>query len=84
MAMADPIHQFEIKKSHRSAIIGGHEIAFTNSALFMLIAVAGISALMLGATGQRALVPGRMQSVAELSYEFVANMLRSTRRQRRA
>ncbi len=41
--MADPIHQFEIKKLATLGHIGGHEIAFTNSALFMLIAVAGVS-----------------------------------------
>ena len=33
---------------------------------------------MLGATGSRALVPGRLQSIAEMSYEFVATTLRST------
>ena len=76
--MADPIHQFEIKKIATLGHIGGQEIAFTNSALFMLIAVAGVSLLMIGATSRRALVPGRMQSVAELSYEFVADMLRSS------
>ena len=76
--MADPIHQFEIKKIAVLGHIGGHEIAFTNSALFMLIAVAGISLLMLGATSKRAIVPGRLQSVAELTYEFVADMLRSS------
>ena len=54
------------------------EIAFTNSALFMLIALSLILLLMLGATASRALVPGRLQSVAEMSYEFVANTLRST------
>ncbi len=76
--MADPIHQFEIKKIATLGQIGGHEIAFTNSALFMLIAVAGISLLMIGATRKRELVPGRMQSVAELTYEFVADMLRTS------
>ena len=76
--MADPIHQFEIKKIATLGHIGGHEIAFTNSALYMLIAVAGISLLMIGATTKRELVPGRMQSVAELTYEFVADMLRSS------
>ncbi len=74
----DPIHQFEIKNFFTIAHIGGHEIAFTNSALFMLVAMALITALMLGATASRALVPGRMQSVAELSYEFVADTLRSS------
>lgn len=76
--MADPIQQFEIKKFATLGQIGGQEIAFTNSALFMLLAVAGVSALMIGATASRAVVPGRMQSVAELTYEFVADMLRSS------
>jgi F-type H+-transporting ATPase subunit a len=76
--MADPIHQFEIKKLLPLGTVGGHEIAFTNSALFMGIAVAGISLLMIGATASRALVPGRTQSLAEMSYEFVADMIRST------
>src|SRR5882757_9814732 len=74
----DPIHQFEIKKLFPIARIGGMEIAFTNSALFMLIGLLLILLLMLGATGSRALVPGRLQGVAEMSYEFVATTLRST------
>lgn len=76
--MADPIHQFEIKKLFTIGNIGGHEIAFTNSALFMVISVGIISALVIGSTSGRGLVPGRLQSVAELSYEFVANTIRST------
>ena len=76
--MADPIHQFEIQKLATLGHIGGHEIAFTNSALFMAITVVGIWALLMGGSSARALVPGRMQSVAELSYEFVANTIQST------
>ncbi|MFL6947072.1 MAG: F0F1 ATP synthase subunit A, partial [Xanthobacteraceae bacterium] len=48
--MDDPIHQFNIVRYFTLGHIGGHEIAFTNSALFMLIAVAGISLLLIGAT----------------------------------
>jgi F-type H+-transporting ATPase subunit a len=44
----------------------------------MLIAVGVVTLLMIGATASRALVPGRMQSVAELSYEFIANTLQSS------
>ena len=73
---ADPIHQFQITKLFTLGHIGGQEIAFTNSSAYMFLSVAVISLLML-ATG-RQLVPGRMQSVAEISYEFVANMIRST------
>ncbi len=74
----DPIHQFEIKKFFPIFHIGSTEIAFTNSALFMLFALLVISLLMIGATRSRALVPGRMQALAEMSYEFVATTLRSS------
>jgi F-type H+-transporting ATPase subunit a len=76
--MADPIHQFEIHPIVKLGEIGGHEIAFTNSSLYMAITVVGIAALLVGASSSRALVPGRMQSVAELSYEFVANTIQTT------
>ena len=74
----DPIHQFEIKRLFPIAHFGTTEIAFTNSALFMLIALAVILLLTLGATRSRALVPGRAQVLAEMSYEFMASTLRST------
>ena len=45
--------------------LGGHQIAFTNSALFMLIIVVAVSALLIGASAPRAVVPGRLQSIAE-------------------
>jgi F-type H+-transporting ATPase subunit a len=73
----DPIHQFEIKNFFTLLRVGTHDIAFTNSALYMLIALGVVSALMIGATASRSLVPGRLQSLAEVSYEFVANTLRS-------
>jgi F-type H+-transporting ATPase subunit a len=76
--MADPIHQFEIQKIATLGHIGGHEIAFTNSALFMAITVVGIWALLVGGSARRALVPGRLQSIAELSYEFIADTINST------
>ena len=72
----DPIHQFNIEPLFTIGHIGNQTIAFTNSSLYMFIAVAVISILMIG-TG-RQLVPGRMQSVAEISYEFVAGTIRST------
>jgi F-type H+-transporting ATPase subunit a len=74
----DPIHQFQIHNFFSFGMIGGHEIAFTNSALFMVVALALISLLMIGATRSRALVPGRMQSIAEMSFEFIATTLRNT------
>src|SRR4051812_3222703 len=74
----DPIHQFQIKNILTFGRIGGVEIALTNSPLFMFAAPGLVSLLMVGPPGPRALVPGRLQSIAEMSYEFVATTLRST------
>jgi len=76
--MADPIHQFQIVNYFSLGKIGSVDFAFTNSALYMGIAVGLTAALMLGATAGRQLVPGRMQSIAELAYEFIADMIRNT------
>jgi len=74
----DPIHQFNINNWFTIAKVGAREIAFTNSAMFMLIAVLSIAVLMIGFTRSRALVPGRLQSLAEICYEFVGDTLRSS------
>jgi F-type H+-transporting ATPase subunit a len=71
----DPMHQFEIKRFIPMEIFGV-DVSFTNSALFMLIAVGLVSTFMIYAMRSYSLVPGRLQSMAELSYEFVANMVR--------
>ena len=76
--MADPIHQFEIHKIFTLGHIGNQEIAFTNSSAYMLGAVGVVALLMIGGSAGRQLIPGRFQSLAELSYEFVSNTLRST------
>ena len=75
---ADPIHQFQITKLFTLGHIGGQEIAFTSSSAYMFLAVAVISLLMIGGVAGRQLVPGRIQSIAEISYEFVASTIRST------
>ncbi|MDH3195402.1 MAG: F0F1 ATP synthase subunit A [Hyphomicrobiales bacterium] len=74
----DPIHQFAINDIVSFGEIGGVKIAFTNSALFMVITVALIAAFLLLTTSGRGLVPSRLQSMAEIAYEFVANMLRES------
>jgi len=64
-----PMDQFVIKP-----LFGGDTIGFlsiTNSTLWMALAVAGVAALTILGTRGRALVPSRMQSVAELLYGFV-------------
>src|ERR1700737_2012604 len=74
---ADPIHQFQITKLFTLGHIGGQEILFPKSCAFQFASVAIISLLMIGGSAGRQLVPGRIQSMAELSYEFVASTIRS-------
>jgi F-type H+-transporting ATPase subunit a len=74
----DPIHQFNIEPLFTIGHIGGQTIAFTNSSLYMFLSVAVISLLMIGGMARGQLVPGRLQSIAEISYEFVAATIRST------
>jgi len=76
--MIDPIEQFNIEKLFTIGHIGNQEIAFTNSSAYMFGSVALISLLMIGGSAGRRLVPGRFQSMAELSYKFVANTIRSS------
>src|SRR3979411_206600 len=73
----DPIHQFQITKLFTIGYIGRQEIAFTNSSAYMLASVAVVSLLMIGGTRGRQLVPGRIQSLAELMSEFVSGMIGS-------
>ena len=54
---------------------GSLDFSFTNSALFMCGAVAATSALVILGSWRRDMVPGRWQSLAEMSYEFIANMI---------
>ncbi|CAN1723130.1 ATP synthase subunit a [Hyphomicrobium sp. 1Nfss2.1] len=69
------MQQFEIKRLIPIELFG-YDVSFTNASLFMVIALAVIPLFYLIAMNRRALVPGRLQSTAELSYEFIANMVR--------
>jgi F-type H+-transporting ATPase subunit a len=73
--VAGPLEQFEIKPIVR-ILIEGVDLSFTNSALWMVIAVAAVYYFVVLGTRQHALVPGRLQSLVELSYEFVAGLVR--------
>ena len=69
-----PLEQFTIERIV-PLHVGGIDISYTNSALMMTLALLAVTALVVLGTRQRALVPGRWQSVAEMSYEFVADMI---------
>jgi F-type H+-transporting ATPase subunit a len=73
----DPIHQFRIEPIV-PLHIGGYDLSFTNSSLFMVLTVAAAGAFLLIPTRPKATVPGRWQSAAELTYEFVEKTLKDS------
>ncbi len=76
----DPIKQFKIKPAFENFgqfELFGHDLTFTNSALMMVVAVGLIVLFLFMGTSKKSLIPGRLQSMAELSYEFVADMVKS-------
>lgn len=71
----DPIHQFQIQKIIPIEV-GGVDLSFTNSSLFMVVTVLCTAVLLILATQARAVVPGRLQASGEMLYDFVAKTLR--------
>lgn len=71
----DPIHQFHINPI-LPIQIGDLNVSFTNSSLFMVVTTATVAGFLVLSTSSRSLIPGRWQSLAELSYEFVAKTLK--------
>ena len=70
----DPMHQFEVQSIFEGFSIGGQQIAFTNSALWMLVALGAVWLFMVGGM-KRQLVPGRWQAAVEGVTGFISSMM---------
>ena len=70
-----PLAQFEIKRLV-NIDLGGFDASITNSSVFMMVAIVAVTIFMVVGMRRGSLVPTRWQSMAEMSYEFVAGMLR--------
>ena len=73
----NPMEQFVVKPIV-PLHIGPYDVSFTNESLFMCIVVAAVTLFLTLTVSKNRLVPTRGQSMAEMSYEFVANMIHST------
>lgn len=73
--MSNPMEQFEIKPLI-PLNIGGVDVSFTNSSLFMVLAVVSAVLLMGICLRKRTIIPSVAQSVPEVLYEFIAGLLR--------
>ncbi len=72
--MANPMEQFAVK-TIKPLEVAGYDVSFTNSSLWMLIALVAVSAFLFIGTAKPQLVPGRMQAATEYLYDFVRKML---------
>lgn len=74
--MANPMEQFEIERIGAPIIVAGQDLSFTNSALWMLLAMLTVAAFLFVGTARPQLVPGRAQAAVEYLYEFIRDMVR--------
>jgi len=70
----DPMHQFEVQSIADMFNVGGHQIAFTNSALWLIAAAALLWVFMIGGM-KRQVVPGRWQMAVEGFTGFIDKLL---------
>lgn len=70
----DPVHQFEVSRL-ASLQLGGVDLSFTNVSAYMFLTVIVSGLFLYFASGARLLVPNRIQSMAELPYEFIESLL---------
>lgn len=73
--MAGPLEQFAIEPLIPIRI-GGLDLSFTNSAAYMVLATVLVTVFLAGSMRRRSMVPSRLQSMAEICYETIANMVR--------
>jgi F-type H+-transporting ATPase subunit a len=73
--VANPLAQFEVH-TLVPIKVGGVDASLTNAGLFMVLAMAAVTVFVVVGMRHRSVVPGRWQSMAELSYEFIAGMIR--------
>ena len=73
---SNPMEQFKIERIGTPLIVGDYDLSFTNSSLWMLIALSMIAAFLFIGTAKPQLVPGRAQAAVEYLYDFIRSMLR--------
>lgn len=75
--MANPLEQFEIKPII-PLHVNGYDISFTNSSLFMVLAVVSIIALFGFCLRKRTVIPTLSQSIPEAVYDFIHGLMQDT------
>ena len=75
---SNPMQQFSVHKIGPEIKIAGIDLSFTNASLFMFVSVALILLFLFLGTKERKIIPGKIQLIAEMVYNFVAKMISDT------
>ncbi len=76
--MANPMHQFEVHRIGPKIEISGIDLSFTNSSFFMFMSSILITLFLLFGTREKKLIPGKIQLISEMLYNFIAKMISDT------
>jgi len=76
--MANPMHQFEVHRIGPKIEIYGIDLSFTNSSFFMFVSSILITLFLLFGTREKKLIPGKVQLISEMLYNFIAKMISDT------
>ena len=74
----NPMNQFEVYRIGPEIKIGVIDISFTNASLFMLISMTLILLFLFLGTKEKKIIPGKIQLISEMLYNFVAKMISDT------
>jgi len=74
----NPMQQFVVQRIGPEIKIGGIDLSFTNSSLFMLLSAVGICAVLFLGTKEKKLIPDKFQLLSEILYNFIAKMISDT------
>ena len=74
----NPMHQFEVYKIGPEINLGGINLSFTNSSLFMLLSAIFILLFLLFGTKEKKIIPGKIQLISEMLYNFIGKMINDT------
>ncbi len=76
--MANPMQQFEVYKIGPSLQIGNIDLSLTNSSIFMFTSAAFILVFFFLGTKNVSTIPGKLQILNELVFNFIAKMIDET------
>jgi len=74
----NPMHQFNVHKIGPEIKINGIDLSFTNSSLFMLLSAIFILLFLLFGTKEKKIIPGKIQLISEMLYNFIGKMINDT------